>query len=674
MRKSILFMGAMFTCLLCYSQGGIWTWVHGNSTLTTADVYATYDTYDPANVPGMRYEASYWQDKDKCLWVMDGDVNWDSVALWQYNPYTNLWRMRKRYSNAIVFGAMGVPSPFNSPGKRQIGSVTWVDQNGGFWVMGGLAGGSDMFRLDTATLEWTYMRGSFSQKFPVYGVQGVPSTTNEPGVRTECNASWVDAFGDLWVFGGQVGIGGPQNDLFRYNHNTNEWTWMKGDTINNSTLFSYGTKGVSATTNLPRARNCYQKSISADKLKFYFFGGSGANGMFSDLWEYNSLTNNWTWVAGSSNVNQISAPPASCALTNTFTPYCRNENKACATDACGNFWIFGGWTSGGSGNCSDVWIYYPDSAKFSYVRGPAAGTGIWGTKGVASPLSYPPGRGGGLAFIDSLGRFFIYGGLNFNDVWKFEIDTACYIACAPQSAAPIANFSSSDTILCEKSCIDFNDMSLNSPTTWYWQFTGAQPDTSVLQNPTNICFNNYGTYTVTLTATNANGQSVAIKNAFINVVANPPKPTITVSNDTMYSSSGVTYQWYFNGQPIPNATLPYYYYTQNGPYYVIITDTNDCASASDLIATAIGENASVFGALSISPNPAQSSLSITWNHVLLQKAILEVYDSKGTQCKMEMLEPGLLNYNLLIENLQNGLYTLILSTGDEKLKRTFVKQ
>ncbi|MFZ1497603.1 MAG: hypothetical protein WAS72_11130, partial [Saprospiraceae bacterium] len=66
--------------------------------------------------------------------------------------------------------------------------------------------------------------------------------------------------------------------------------------------------------------------------------------------------------------------------------------------------------------------------------------------------------------------------------------------------------------------------------------------------------------------------------------------------------------------------------------------------------------------------------SITWNHVLLQKAILEVYDSKGTQCKMEMLEPGLLNYNLLIENLQNGLYTLILSTGDEKLKRTFVKQ
>ena len=88
-------------------------------------------------------------------------------------------------------------------------------------------------------------------------------------------------------------------------------------------------------------------------------------------------------------------------------------------------------------------------------------------------------------------------------------------------AVPVANFSASDSTICAGLCINFTDLSSNTPTIWSWTFTGGSPGTSALQNPANICFNTAGTYTITLVATNGNGSDTEIKNSFITVVANP---------------------------------------------------------------------------------------------------------------------------------------------------------
>lgn len=60
--------------------------------------------------------------------------------------------------------------------------------------------------------------------------------------------------------------------------------------------------------------------------------------------------------------------------------------------------------------------------------------------------------------------------------------------------------------------------SLVRPTSWSWNFggTGASPTGSTAQNPT-VSFNVLGTYTVTLTASNANGNSSVTKINFVTV-------------------------------------------------------------------------------------------------------------------------------------------------------------
>lgn len=73
-------------------------------------------------------------------------------------------------------------------------------------------------------------------------------------------------------------------------------------------------------------------------------------------------------------------------------------------------------------------------------------------------------------------------------------------ACIP----PNANFTLPDTI-CSGTCMDFTDLSTNSPTQWAWTFNGATPTNSNVQHPQNVCFNTPGTYTLSLTATNPYG-------------------------------------------------------------------------------------------------------------------------------------------------------------------------
>jgi large repetitive protein len=93
---------------------------------------------------------------------------------------------------------------------------------------------------------------------------------------------------------------------------------------------------------------------------------------------------------------------------------------------------------------------------------------------------------------------------------------------------PVANFSTSDTEICVGDCIDFTDLSTNNPTAWSWVFDGVVPNTSILKNPINICYNTAGAFNVSLTASNINGAGLPeIKTA--RVVVSPVTPTTIVN-------------------------------------------------------------------------------------------------------------------------------------------------
>lgn len=68
-------------------------------------------------------------------------------------------------------------------------------------------------------------------------------------------------------------------------------------------------------------------------------------------------------------------------------------------------------------------------------------------------------------------------------------------------AAPVANFDLSSNFL----AIQFQDLSLNVPTSWSWDFGDGSP-VSTSQNPAHT-YSATGTYVVSLTVTNADGSS-----------------------------------------------------------------------------------------------------------------------------------------------------------------------
>jgi PKD repeat protein len=82
---------------------------------------------------------------------------------------------------------------------------------------------------------------------------------------------------------------------------------------------------------------------------------------------------------------------------------------------------------------------------------------------------------------------------------------------------PVAGFTPSSTVICAGQTVTFTNTSTNA-TSYSWNFgTGATPSTSTSANPT-VTFNTLGTYTATLTATNAFGNDVETQTNIINVL------------------------------------------------------------------------------------------------------------------------------------------------------------
>ena len=83
--------------------------------------------------------------------------------------------------------------------------------------------------------------------------------------------------------------------------------------------------------------------------------------------------------------------------------------------------------------------------------------------------------------------------------------------CCPgvQPLPPVAAINISDNQICAGDCIMVSDGSTGSPSSWSWSLPGGSPTSSNAQNPGEICFNNPGSYTLSLSVSNSLGSSSA---------------------------------------------------------------------------------------------------------------------------------------------------------------------
>jgi PKD repeat protein len=111
--------------------------------------------------------------------------------------------------------------------------------------------------------------------------------------------------------------------------------------------------------------------------------------------------------------------------------------------------------------------------------------------------------------------------------------------CTPTTpVAPVANFVANQTNIAPATTVSFTDQSTGVPTSWVWSIapaTGwayAGGTTASSQNP-QVTFNTVGQYTVTLTASNAQGSDAETKTNYIIVAQStgPCTPSITSTCD-----------------------------------------------------------------------------------------------------------------------------------------------
>ena len=376
-------------------SSGLWTWMGGSDQIGALGVYGTIGVASASNAPGARYNATSWIDSSGNLWLFGGS-GCDSTGcsfvglndLWKYSPGTGQWTWVNGSSVANasgVYGPQGVASAANVPGARN-GANSWIDSSGNVWLFGGtgFATGSssgylnDLWKYTPSTGQWTWMTGSTAANSGgSYGSLGVAAPGNVPGARNAA-VSWVDAGGNLWLFGGlnsngvTNGVANSEslNDLWRYIPATNTWTWMAGSDVPNSSGV-YGTQGVAATTNVPGARN-YGAAWTDKSGNFWLFGGTlsinTAFSFFNDVWEYNPSTGQWTWIDGANTAGASGVYGTLGTASASNIPGARS-GASTWTDNLGNLWLFGG---NSNSYVSDLWRFNLAMAKTTPPPGPPA--------------------------------------------------------------------------------------------------------------------------------------------------------------------------------------------------------------------------------------------------------------------------------------------------------------
>ena len=101
----------------------------------------------------------------------------------------------------------------------------------------------------------------------------------------------------------------------------------------------------------------------------------------------------------------------------------------------------------------------------------------------------------------------------------------------------VPSFTASTTEVSLGQSISFTDNSFGTIASWSWTFEGATPSTSTAQNPTNITYSTAGDYDVTLTITDADGNTQTLtKENYIHVAE-----SITMQNGSVTTCSGIFY-------------------------------------------------------------------------------------------------------------------------------------
>lgn len=240
-------------------------------------------------------------------------------------------------------------------------------------------------------------------------------------------------------------------------------------------------------------------------------------------------------------------------------------------------------------------------------------------------------------------------------------------ACSAQSQVTVAVyglptiFAGTDTGFCASTSIM---ICASGGSSYAWSPSFGVSDTTIAC-PT---FGPTSPTTYTVTGTDANGCS-STDSVSLFLYPPPSIPVISQNLSVLTSTSAFTYQWYFNSNPIGGATQQSYTATQNGSYYVMITDSNGCSSFSGTTVMAdVGMNEIVEGGgMSLYPNPNSGTFFISTD-LNGQAASLNIISVTGQLVYSEQFEADGFIRKELNPGLEDGSYLVRVTLNDGTIK------
>lgn len=181
----------------------------------------------------------------------------------------------------------------------------------------------------------------------------------------------------------------------------------------------------------------------------------------------------------------------------------------------------------------------------------------------------------------------------FNVAPKLKsFDLTPYLPASFVYPKPKANFVANETSICKGKTINFTDKSSPTATGWQWLFPGGNPATSSLQNPT-VQYKTSGSFSVTLIASNANGNDTLVFQNYIEV-KKQPTATLNAIGSTIFctggsvvlnanTGNGYLYQWKRDGKVISGAVSSSFTAVSSGNYMAIVTNSDGCSKASNAV-------------------------------------------------------------------------------------------
>jgi N-acetylneuraminic acid mutarotase len=454
MKNHLLVPAMVLAFQICQAQilpESPFVWMKGDNEINQAGLYGQQGVPHSINKPGARQYSATWRDLSGNLWLFGG-IGYAASGegflndLWKFDPVQNKWAWVNG-DNAIDgtphFGTRGVSDPANHPGGLY-SATTWRDQDGNFWLFGGFGLGSDeagllnaLWKYNPQTNQWTWVHGETQKdQLAVYGTRNIAHASNTPGARYG-SQSWVDAEGNLWLFGGwgyNDEWPGSLNDLWKFDTQILQWTWVQGSRDYDA-LAVYGIKNIASPSNTPGGRY-YSSSWTDEAGNFWLFGGEGYDetsngGKLNDLWKYDLTNNQWTWISGPKVIDQPGEYGTRGQSSVSTIPGGRYSHNSWS-DGYGNLWLFGGYgyDSDHRGYLNDLWKYNIADDRWTWVKGDSISnsTGVYGQQGQPSSTARSGARISDISWSDGTGNLWLFGGFGYddfttgslNDLWKIS--------------------------------------------------------------------------------------------------------------------------------------------------------------------------------------------------------------------------------------------------------------